>query len=257
MAGSATDDKGTIVLRDKHLLATDLDGTFIGDDDAMVTLWERLLDRDVLVAFSTGRHLPSITNFYEEKHVPYRADYCICMVGTDIHFRTGDAYVLDRAWHEHIGQEWDKGAVEEILHNIPEARMQDAQWQSPFKSSYYLEENAAKRLDEIHAKLEAQGIQAKVVYSADKFLDLLPARSGKGEAVRYVSEKLGVPAENVVTSGDTGNDLDMMRSELGFRCIAVGNAAPELKSFQAEHVYHANAPYAAGIHEGLKHYGWL
>ncbi|MGD8451010.1 MAG: HAD-IIB family hydrolase [Phycisphaerae bacterium] len=240
-----------------RLLATDMDGTFIGDDRAIQELWDLLERQGVTLAFSTGRHLQSIESFYAEKALSRRADVCVCMVGTDVHFRGNGSYTLDPAWHEYIHVGWDKDAVEEILRSIPEARMQDEQWQSPFKSSYYLEENAEARLAEINQRLRERGLDAKVVYSADKFLDLLPIKSGKGEAVRYVAEKLGLSPANVVTAGDTGNDLDMMRPELGFRSIAVGNAAPELKAFRAAQVYHAQAAYAAGILEGLREFGWL
>lgn len=241
----------------KRLLATDLDGTFIGDDEAMLTLWDALETHGILVAFSTGRHLRSIEDFYAEKDLTRRADACICMVGTDIYFRNNGGYQLDHTWHEIIAQDWDKAIVEEILLAIPEARMQDEEWQSLFKSSYYLEENVEERLAELHNRLEQAGVRAKVVYSASKFLDLLPVHSGKGEAVRFVAEHYGMAPENVITSGDTGNDLDMMRSELRFRSIAVGNATEELKSFRAPHVYHAHASYAAGIQEGLEVHGWL
>lgn len=241
----------------KRLLATDLDGTFIGDDDAMLALWDTLRrHEDIVVAFSTGRHLPSIEAFYIEKAFSGRADACICMVGTDIYFRTNGEYRLDSAWHEIIAEGWDKGAVEEILRAIPEARMQDKEWQSPFKSSYYLEENVEERLSEIHSRLESAGAYAKVVYSAGKFLDLLPIRSGKGEAVRFVTGHFGISPDQVITCGDTGNDLDMMRPELGFRSIAVGNSAPELKEFRAPNLYHARASFAAGIREGLEARGW-
>ena len=241
----------------KRLLATDLDGTFIGDDEAMLRLWDALRAHGIVVAFSTGRHLQSIEDFYAEKDLTHRADVCICMVGTDIYFRDDGGYELDRTWHEIIAEDWDKTTVEEILRSIPEARMQDEQWQSPFKSSYYLEENVEKRLAELHDRLERASVRAKVVYSAGKFLDLLPIRSGKGEAVRFVARRYGMTPENVITSGDTGNDLDMMRPELRFRSIAVGNAAEELKEFRAPHVYHARAFYAAGIQEGLEAHGWL
>jgi sucrose phosphatase-like protein len=244
-------------MQSKRLLATDLDGTFIGDDDAMVALWDDLQRHDIVVAFSTGRHLKSIHDFYDERHFAGRADVCICMVGTDVHFRADGRYPLDAGWHDYIHAGWDKAAVEAILHAIPEARPQDEQWQSPYKSSYYLEENVETRLAEIHARLRERGLDAKVVYSAGQFLDLLPIRSGKGEAVRYVATKLGIAPDNVGTSGDTGNDLDMLRTELGFRGIAVGNAAPELKAFREPHVYHAEAHFAAGIHEGLRRFGWL
>ena len=247
----------------RRLVATDLDGTFIGDDEAMLRLWDVLRARKIIVAFSTGRHLPSIEDFYAEKqrnaNLPetWRSEASVCMVGTDIYFRTNGDYHLDRTWHDVITEDWDKRAVEEILKAIPEAQMQDAEWQSPFKSSYYLEVNAEDRLHEIQERLQRDGLRAKVVYSAGKFLDLLPIKSGKGEAVKFVARHYGVEPENVITCGDTGNDLDMMRPELGVRSIAVGNSADELKAFQAPHVYHAGALYAAGIWEGLEAYGWL
>ena len=240
-----------------RLLATDLDGTFIGDDAAMVDLWRELRARSIVVAFSTGRHLESIHDFYGQKGLDGRADVCICMVGTDIYLRREGQYVLDAGWHKIIHEEWDKEAVEDILHSIPEARMQDAEWQSRFKSSYYLQENVEPRLADIHRRLERAHLRAKVVYSAGMFLDLLPIRSGKGEAVRYVAETHGIRPDNVITSGDSGNDLDMMRADLGFRSIAVGNAARELKEFTEPHVYHAKASFAAGIREGLEAFGWL
>lgn len=242
---------------EKRLLATDLDGTFIGDDEAMFSLWEALQSHGILVAFSTGRHLQSIQDFYDGKQTMRRADVCVCMVGTDVYFRRGEDYVLDGRWHETIRDAWDRAAVDRIVRAIPEARMQNEQWQSAFKCSYYLEENAEARLAEIRAGLKAAGLQAKVVYSVGKFLDLLPIRSGKGEAIRYTAAKLEIPSANVVTCGDTGNDIDMMRDELGFHGIVVGNAEPELKAWTGPRVYHAKAAFAAGIQEGLERIGWL
>jgi sucrose-phosphate synthase len=75
--------------------------------------------------------------------------------------------------------------------------------------------------------------------------------------VSYLASTLGIGADEVITAGDTGNDLDMMRRELGFRCIAVGNSADELRGVIEPQIYHARASYAAGIAEGLEHYGWL
>jgi len=246
-----------------RFLATDLDGTFIGDDEAMYELWEQLERAGIELVFSTGRHLQSIEEFYARvrhwrtSRQRHPAAACVCMVGTDIYFRRADEYVLDRGWHQRIAERWDGAAVEEVMRGVPDVQMQEAQWQSDYKCSYWLEVNVAARLAEIEALLAARGLEAKVVYSADRYLDLLPIRSGKGEALRYVAEQQGVPPERVITCGDTGNDLDMMRGELGFRCIAVGNAAPELKAFRERQVYHARANFAAGILEGLRRYRWV
>ncbi len=240
-----------------RLLATDMDGTFLGDDAAMEQLWDALEAAGIVLAFSTGRHLPSIQAFYDEHRASRRAAACVCMVGTEVWLWRDGCYERDDGWSRHISDAWDKAAVEAVLGGIPEARMQDAEWQSEFKSSYYLEVNAAARLAEIEQRLAAGGLRAKVVYSADRFLDLLPHRSGKGGAVAYTADLLGIPAGDVVTAGDTGNDLDMMRPDLGFRSIAVGNATEELRRLDEPHVYHAAAACAAGIREGLEHYGWL
>ncbi len=241
----------------RRLLALDMDGTFIGDSDAMHALWERLARAGIIVAFSTGRHLDSIRRFYAETGAARRAEACICMVGTDIYLGNDRTYALDARWHELISRDWERESVLAILRDIPDAAPQDPQWQSAFKISYFLEDNAQRRLAEIERRLIERGLRAKIVYSAGRFLDLLPIGSGKGEAVRYLAERLGVATADVVTAGDSGNDLDMMRPELGFRGIAVGNAAAELAGFRGPHVYHARSHFAAGVAEGLEHYGWL
>lgn len=234
-----------------------MDGTFIGDEEAMHDLWSELDARGITVAFSTGRHLPSIEAFYADVATDRRAEACICMVGTEIWFRAGSGYRRNEQWSSVISEAWDKAAVEEIIAELPGAEMQPEEWQSEFKSSYFVEDDAEAVLEHIERRLDEEELRAKIVYSADRFLDLLPFRSGKGEAVRFLADELGVVPQDVVTAGDTGNDLDMMRPELGFRSIAVGNAAPELAAFHAPGVYHAEAAHAAGIREGLMHFGWL
>lgn len=253
---TANSDQYPEPIAEARLLATDLDGTFIGDDEAMHRLWRDLDEHGITLAFSTGRHLPSIEAFYEEQQTSRRAEACITMVGTEIWLHAGDGYVEDQGWRSVISEAWDKERVEAIIGELPNVVMQPEEWQTEFKSSYFLENGATDGLAHIDRRLAEEGLEAKVVYSADRFLDLLPARSGKGEAVRYLADLLGIPPHEVITSGDTGNDLDMMRPELGFRSIAVGNSATELAEYRAPSLYHAEAPYAAGIREGLERYGW-
>ncbi len=239
----------------RRMVATDMDGTFIGDDDTMHVLWDDLQAADITLTFSTGRNIPAIETFYADHDEDRRAIACVCMVGTEVWFFDGGQYRLDPGWSDYISEAWDKDAVEDILRELPGAHIQEAEWQSPFKASYFLEDDADAGLAHIQRRLDELGLRAKVIYSAGKFLDLLPHRSGKGGAVRYLAEQLGM--DQVVVAGDTGNDLDMMRADLGFSCIAVGNATEELASVHEPQIYHADAPYAAGIREGLEHYGWL
>jgi len=94
-----------------------------------------------------------------------------------------------------------------------------------------------------------------VVYSGGQFLDLLPPKSSKAGAVKYIVERLGVSKQDVVICGDSGNDLDIFN--LGFKGIIVGNAHPELKQFNGKNAYHAVGEYCAGIVEGLRHFGFI
>lgn len=241
----------------RRLLATDIDGTFIGDTEDTLRLWRDLHREGILVAFSTGRHLQSVQDLYRELDTLRRADACICMVGTEIWHLADGRYRVDEGWSEMIADDWDRESVKRIVDGVTGSVLQPSEWQSRFKVSYFLDGATESHIDQIRARIARVGLRAKVVYSAQRFLDVLPARSGKGEAVRNLAETLGIRPEDVVTAGDTGNDVDMMRPSLGFRSIAVGNATEELRAFRAPSVYQALDPFAAGVREGLVHYGWL
>jgi Cof subfamily protein (haloacid dehalogenase superfamily) len=58
-------------------------------------------------------------------------------------------------------------------------------------------------------------------------IEIMVKGISKGEALRFVSEFLGVPMKRFMTIGDNLNDLEMI-SRAGFG-VAMGNAIPELK----------------------------
>ena len=64
-------------------------------------------------------------------------------------------------------------------------------------------------------------------------------------------------AGRVVVAGDTGNDAAMF--EQFDRGVVVANAKPELVAFAESlgrgRAYRARQAYAAGVEEGLEHYG--
>jgi hydroxymethylpyrimidine pyrophosphatase-like HAD family hydrolase len=72
-------------------------------------------------------------------------------------------------------------------------------------------------------------------------------------------EHAGLDADRVIVAGDTGNDATMF--EEFDRGIVVANAKPELAQFAetlgSGRVYCAEQPFAAGVEEGLVHYGVL
>ena len=236
------------------MICTDLDGTFIGDDDSMYELLRLIDNKNTSLVFSTGRHLPSVTAFIEEKGIR-KPDACILQVGTEIYFLQRAEFILDNNWSQIISQGWERERILRLLADIKGLVRQDEEWQTEFKASYYLRENQAEVLQEISQHMQEAQLKAHMIYSADQFLDFLPPLSGKAEAVKHVADHFGLGTENVIVCGDTGNDLDMFTA--GFKGIIVGNAHAELKSFEGDNAYHAVAPYAAGIIEGLRYFNFI
>ena len=80
-------------------------------------------------------------------------------------------------------------------------------------------------------------------------------RASKGHAIRYLAYKWGLPLNNFLVSGDSGNDDEMMRGDtLG---VVVGNHSPELEPLRGlEQIHFAQGSYAWGILEGIRHYGF-
>jgi hypothetical protein len=81
----------------------------------------------------------------------------------------------------------------------------------------------AKTTDRVREKF---GDHVSAAQSQPYYLDITHPQANKGEVVSYLSEHLGIPAEQFATIGDMPNDILMFaRSGLS---IAMGNAGPEV-----------------------------
>jgi Cof subfamily protein (haloacid dehalogenase superfamily) len=87
----------------------------------------------------------------------------------------------------------------------------------------------AKCEDDAREKLAGQ---ASATRSQPYYLDVTNPRANKGAVADYLSEKLGIPQENIATIGDMPNDLLMFRRS-GLS-IAMGNASDQVKSKATE-----------------------
>jgi hydroxymethylpyrimidine pyrophosphatase-like HAD family hydrolase len=65
----------------------------------------------------------------------------------------------------------------------------------------------------------------------------LPSAGGKGNAMKYVMDKLGVEPEKALCCGDSGNDSPMFDFEnVGVRGVVVANAFDDLRGYCEEQV---------------------
>ena len=95
-----------------------------------------------------------------------------------------------------------------------------------------------------------------LIYSHDRYLDILPYRASKGKAIRYLSYKWEIPRKNFLVCGDSGNDEEMLKGEP--RGVIVGNYSHELESLKGQRrIYFAPSSCAGGILEGIDHYRFI
>ena len=96
-----------------------------------------------------------------------------------------------------------------------------------------------------------------VVYSGDKFLDILPKYANKGNALQWLIKNINIKEEEVIVAGDSGNDSAMFGIP-NVKGIVVSNAHEELYQYTKHRkVYHTENEKSDGIIEGLVHYGVL
>ncbi|MBC8207034.1 MAG: sucrose-phosphate phosphatase [Kiritimatiellales bacterium] len=235
-----------------RFLITDIDNTLIGKDNSRLPeLAAFLRDHREKVGFgiATGRTIDSALQILSEHDLP-EPDVMITSVGAEIYY--GANRYQDKGWRAHLSNHWNRQQIQQLLDSLDFLEYQEEDTQRPFKISYDMDPGK-DRLSAVHELLQKNRIRYTLVYSHDQFLDILPHRASKGKAIRYLSYKWEIPLGNILASGDSGNDAEMLRGDLNG--IVVGNYSRELERFRGQRkIYFADSECAGGILEGIEHY---
>ncbi len=239
----------------ERMLITDIDNTLLGGDEGPVRhLVSYLKKHRAHLGFgvATGRVLESAVKVLKEHNIT-PPDIIISGVGSEIHY--GPDLVPDKGWEALISKNWNREKIISTLKAFDFLTMQDEKVQRPYKLSYHMKPQK-DRLAKIHNLLTRNRCHYKLIYSHEKYLDILPSRASKGKAIRYISSKWEIPLKNILVSGDSGNDEEMLKGKP--KAVVVSNYSPELESMKsARNVYFAEGEFAKGIMEGIRHYGFL
>jgi sucrose-phosphate synthase len=236
-------------------IVTDIDHTLIGKDNPELHTILDLLQKyrkEIGFGVATGRTVESTVAHLKQYEVP-PPDVIISSVGSEIYY--GPGLHAGRGWTTHISAKWNRSKMVKLLDEFDFLTYQDEATQRKFKISYDMEP-AKDRLAIIHDRLLSHKCRYNLIYSHNKYLDILPYRASKGKAIRYLSYKWEIPLSNFLVCGDSGNDEEMLRGEP--RAVVVGNYSSELKKLKnSRKIYFAKKPYAGGILEAIEHYRFI
>ncbi|MGD8353923.1 MAG: HAD-IIB family hydrolase, partial [Pseudomonadota bacterium] len=238
-----------------HFIITDIDNTLIGEDNTGLEELLELLSRNrdkVGFGVATGRTVDSAVAFLK-KHGVEEIDVIISSVGSELYY--GERRLPGNGWRTHISNKWNREKIKTLLDGLSFLQYQEEETQRPFKVSYFMEPDK-DHLARIHDLLLKNKCRYNLIYSHQKFLDILPYRASKGKAIRYLSYKWEIPLVNFLVCGDSGNDEEMLRGDP--RAVVVGNYSSELEELKGRrNIYFAHRHAAGGILEAIEHYGFI
>jgi len=263
------------------LLLSDLDRTLIPngaqpESEQARSLFRRLASRpEVTLAYVSGRDLALVEAAVAEYGLP-QPDYAVCDVGTTVYRRRPDGWTEAAEWTESLQAVFSASLRDKLLRAIsplPGLVLQEKEKQGPFKLSFYWNPDQGSPDAAVAEALLRIKAEVKVVVSLDEMknkglLDLLPANAGKLEAARFLARRLGMDLSRTVFAGDSGNDLEVLASEIP--AVLVANATAEVRQRAValaeaagtrDRLYLArggfmgmNGNYSAGVIEGLAHF---
>lgn len=259
------------------ILASDLDGTLIplpGNDSNRTDLHElaRLFaENEVELVFVTGRHLASIERSIARESLP-TPNWIIGDIGTSIYRRSESGkYEMVEAYQSHLAEiAFPLDDLRERLAKNPKLRFQEPEKQGRFKLSFYTDaDDLPPLVEELEAMLQEESIDCTLIHSNDPFthgglIDFLPQRVSKAYALAWWQHHSGVPREEIVFAGDSGNDLAAFLA--GYRTIVVRNTKWPLPRtvFDAHRrngwlnrFFYSTRPATSGVLEGCRYFGLI
>ena len=241
-----------------YFIVTDIDNTLLGgekdDNPELPELISTLKKYHSKIGFgiATGRTVESAAAYLSQNGI-MPPDIIISSVGSEIYY--GKDLKHGPGWEAHIADSWNREKIVTLLKRFRFLQTQEEAAQGHYKISYNMKPGK-DRLPKIHDLLTRHKCRYNLIYSHQKYLDILPYRASKGKAIRYLSYKWEIPLGHFITCGDSGNDAEMLRGEpMG---VVVGNHSVELNSLKGlKKIYFAQKPLAGGILEGIQKYKFI
>ena len=108
----------------------------------------------------------------------------------------------------------------------------------------------------IRQRLRQSGLPARPHLRCHWFLDVLPMRASRSEAIRFLSIRWGLPLEHILVVASQQGDQELVQG-LPAAVVPADHDPCLDSSRQQQRVYFANRAHLPGVLEGLQHYRFL
>lgn len=199
---------------------------------------------DIRLVFVTGRGVETVIPLLSDPLIP-DPEFIIGDVGATVVYGDDLRPVQPVQWE--IDERWiGIEPVLKALSDLPGVERQRVPQER--RCSFFLDD--PQQLSEVRDRLSH--LECDTLFSAGRYLDVLPRGVSKGSTLRRLTEHLEVAFDDVLVAGDTLNDLSLFTE--GFKGVVVGQAEPALREATANlpTVLQASAPGAGGILEAIR-----
>ena len=239
-----------------RLLALDLDSSLeLPEESSLAHLRDRLQAEPFAASTGlvilTGRSLAQARQRYHELHLPDPKAW-ICRAGTEIHH--GLDRKVDPVWAQRISEAWDRDAVLAAMGQLQEhIQLQDLDHQSRFKVSYLLRASNRGLIGLARQRLRRHALQAEPQLRCHWFLDVLPQRASRSEAIRFLAQSWGLPLERVLVVASQQGDGELLEG-LPATVVPADHDPCLLGQRTQQRVYVSKRPSVGAVLDGLTHY---
>ena len=241
----------------ERLLVLDLDVALGAPDPAGLEELRRRLaaDSGSGLGLLSGRGFKAARLRYGELHLPEPRVW-IVQAGSEI--RYGPEGSQDLAWQDHIARGWQRRAVEEALAGLaPRLELQAEAQQGDFKVSYLLRPPPAGVLEMVHRRLRQRQLAARAHLFNHWYLDVLPVRASKAEAIRHLARRWQLPLEQILVVAAQQGDGELLSGPGPGVVVGAHAAVSEGLHPRRRKLFFASRPQAWGVLEGIDHHRFL
>jgi len=239
----------------QKLLLLDLDNNLEqSDSQALINLRKRLKDYSLQSNFRlgiiTGRSIKAAKYQYSQLNLPFPSVW-ICRAGTEIFYDNEEK--SDILWQDLISMDWDREAVVKALNDLKNYFIfQAIEQQGPFKVSYLLKEPCEGLLPLVRKRLLSSKCSASPHVRCHWYLDIVPLRASRSEAIRYLTLRWGLSLDQVLVVASEQGDAELIKG-LNTAVVPVEHD-PSLETLRSQQRVFFSSVAREGIVDGLKHF---